>query len=95
MDQIQKRFDDAEKVSGQIPIDFRVYRIRLEKQDLQDPEDKAAAVNSHLDVQIEKDFQILQVSFQHQGEREERKMKEMVKDIYRYYGVTEEDKEEE
>ena len=94
LDQIQKRFDDAEKVSGQIPIDFRVYRIRLEKQDLQDPEDKAAAVNSHLDVQIEKDFQILQVSFQHQGEREERKMKEMVKDIYRYYGVTEEDKEE-
>ena len=41
----------------------------------------------------EKNYEILQVSIQYQGKEEEEKLKNIIKDIYRYYGVSEEDKE--
>lgn len=87
IEQIQKRFEEAEKISEEeFPIDFRVYRIYLNGGAEQ-------AHNSSLDVQIEKNYEILQVSMQYQGKEEEEKLKNIIKDIYRYYGVSEEDKE--
>ncbi len=92
VEQLQKRFDEAEKISSEeFPMDFSVYRIYPEREERRDPEDEAAC--SRLDIQIEKNWQVLQTSFQHSEEGEEEKIKEIVKDIYRYYGVTEEDKE--
>lgn len=87
IEQIQKRFEEAEKITEkEFPIDFRVYRIWLNRESEQDR-------NSCLDIQIEKNYEILQVSMQYQGEEEEKKLKKIIEDIYRYYGVSEEDKE--
>lgn len=86
VNQIQKRFEEAEKISEEeFPIDFRLYRIWLE-------EGKKQERNSFLDVQIEKKYEVLQISTQYQDKEEERKLQKIVKDIYQYYGVSEEDK---
>lgn len=83
--QIQKRFEEAEKVpEEQFPIDFRVYRIHPEGE-----KDR----NYFLDIQIERKYEMLQVSLQYRDNAQEAKMQKIVQDIYRYYGVSEEDKE--
>lgn len=93
VEQIQKRFDEAEKITAEeLPMDLRIYRICPDKEEGAELQDKAAE-NTRLDVQIEKSFQVLQVSFQHDGREGKKKMEEIMKDIYEYYGVTEEDKE--
>lgn len=94
IEQIQKRFEEAEKISEEeFPLDFKVYRICPDKKEQEPSVDRKAAENNRVDVQVEKNFQMLQVSFQYEGEEEKQRMEEIVKDIYLYYGVTEEDKE--
>lgn len=94
VEQIQKRFEEAEKISAEeFPLDFQVYRICPGKKEQASLKDSETIENSRVDVQVEKNFQMLQVSFQYEGEEEKQKMEEIVKDIYLYYGVTEEDKE--
>ena len=64
VEQIQKRFEEAEKIpEEEFPIDFQLYRIWLEAAEKQ------------------------------QEEKEKEKFQKIIKDIYRYYGVSEEDKE--
>lgn len=93
VEQIQKRFDEAEKITAEeLPMDLRIYRICPDKEEGAELQDKAAE-NIRLDVQIEKNFQVLQISFQHDGGERKKEMEEIMKDIYEYYGVTEEDKE--
>lgn len=85
--QIQKRFEEAEKISEEeFPIDFRLYRIWLEKAGEREE-------SSFLDIQIEKKYEVLQVFMQYQGEEEKEKLQKIIKEIYLYYGVSEEDKE--
>ena len=92
--QEKKRFEEAEKISEEeFPLDFKVYRICPDKKEQEPSVDRKAAENNRVDVQVEKNFQMLQVSFQYEGEEEKQRMEEIVKDIYLYYGVTEEDKE--
>lgn len=93
LEQIQKRFEEAEKISAEeFPIDFRVYRIKPDKKHSQQAGDDASN-NSHLDIQIEKKYQKLQVSLQYEGNEEKELFDKIIRDIYQYYGVTEEDKE--
>lgn len=92
--QIQKRMEEAERIPAEeFPLDFRVYRILVDGSSTQKQEDEKLSQNTRLDIQIEKNFQILQASTQYEGDEEKEKIKDIVKDIYRYYGVTEEDKE--
>lgn len=92
VEQIQKRFEEAERVEAEeFPMDFRIYRI-CPGGDERFGSEEEAAQNSYLDVHIEKSFGVFQVSWCG-GEDEKKKTDEIVKDIYQYYGVTEEDKE--
>ena len=94
IDQIQKRFEEAEKITAEkLPMDFQVYRICLDKEEQANVEYEVVAENNYLDVQIEKNFQVLQVSLQYSTEENRKKIEEIIKDIYQYYGVTAEDKE--
>ncbi len=89
IEQLQKRFEEAEKISEEeFAIDFRLYRIWPELGGKQER-------NSYLDVQIEKNYEVLQISMQYQGEKEKEKFQKIIKDIYQYYGVSEEDKKKE
>lgn len=87
LEQIQKRMEEAKQISEEkFSIDFQVYRIWLDKE-------SEEGSNYFLDIQIEKNYEILQVSMQYRDEEEKKKQETIIKDIYRYYGVTEEDKE--
>ncbi|MEH2960266.1 prolipoprotein diacylglyceryl transferase [Candidatus Merdisoma sp. JLR.KK006] len=94
LEQIQRRMEEAEKVlAKEFPLDFRVYRILLGGSGSPKQDGEQVSENSRLDIQIEKKFGILQASTQYEGDGEKERLEDIIKDIYRYYGVTEEDKE--
>ena len=93
-EQILKRTEEAEHVSAkEFPLDFKKYQIRLEEKT--DPGEDAPrdSRDACLDICIEKNYEFLQLSYSYSGKEYERKLKEIMKDIYLYYGVTQEDVE--
>ncbi len=86
MEQVQKRMEEAERISEkEFPTDFCRYRILLGR------EQENPGGNAEVAVNIEKNYQILQVSYSWCKRGYKERSREMMKDIYRYYGVSRED----
>ena len=85
-EQIRKRFQEAEEISAEeLPLDLCQYRIV--------PKDHPEAV---LNFVVERSYGVFQVSSSYGkgGEEEQAALEEIIKDVYLYYGVSQEDKEQ-
>lgn len=82
-EQIKKRFQEAEEVSAEeFPLDFHCYQITPEGEE-----------DTQLIINVERRYQELQVSYTMGKSGDKAALEAIVKDVYLYYGVSQEDKE--
>lgn len=76
---IEQRSEKAKSVPDELmPIDYHIYIMHIEKL-------------GEIQVEIEKHWEILSAGYQGKTKKEMKKLAEIVKDIYLYYGVSKED----
>ncbi len=82
-DKVRKRQEEAEAVpSSQVPMEFAIYRIPLMEN---------GKKYGDLDVTTERLRQTAGVSYSYRGKRQRDQAKAICRDIYRYFGFSEED----
>lgn len=79
LNKIEQRSEKAKSVSDElVPMDYHIYTIHIEKL-------------GEIQVEIEKHWEKLSAGYQGRTKKEMKKLAQIVKDIYLYYGVSKED----